>query len=277
MKKLATLLLTLAMLLPTFAFADAAEHSTITIGATPSPHVEILEAIAPQLEAVGIKLNIVTFTDYIIPNSSLAAGELDANFFQHKPYMDNYNVGNGTELVALIPVHYEPLGLYPGKTASIEELPEGGSIAVPNDTTNEARALMLLETNGLIKLREGAGINATKFDIVENPKNIDIYEVEAAQIPLVLPDVDLAVINGNYAVQAGMNVMTDSLAKEEQDSVAAETYVNYIVVNKDKYDAELFEKLRQVLTSAETQNWMIEHYAGAVVPYVPAEGEASEG
>ena len=276
MKKLTALLIALTLLVPAFAFADEAEYATITIGATPSPHVEILEAIEPQLEAVGIKLNIITYTDYIQPNDALVAGDLDANFFQHKPYMDDYNLGHGSELVALIPVHYEPLGIYPGKTATIDELPEGGSIAVPNDTTNEARALMLLEENGLITLREGAGINATKLDIVDNPKNIDIQEVEAAQIPRVLPDVDLAVINGNYAVQAGMNVMTDALAKEESDSLAAETYVNYIVVNADNYDAELFAKFEQVLTSEETQTWITEQYSGAVVPFVPAADEATD-
>lgn len=270
MKKLLAALIALALLVPAFALADETEYATITIGATPSPHVEILEAIEPQLEAVGIKLDIITYTDYIQPNDALVAGDLDANFFQHKPYMDDYNLGHGSNLVALIPVHYEPLGIYPGKTASLEELPEGGTIAVPNDTTNEARALLLLEENGIITLREGAGVNATKLDIVDNPKNIDIQEVEAAQIPRVLPDVDLAVINGNYAVQAGMNVMTDALAKEESDSLAAETYVNYIVVNADNYDAELFEKFQQVLTSEETQAWMNEKYVGAVVPFVPA-------
>ncbi len=252
------------------------EYATITIGATPSPHVEILEAIEPQLEAVGIKLNIITYTDYIQPNDALVAGDLDANFFQHKPYMDDYNLGHGSNLVALIPVHYEPLGIYPGKTATIEELPDGGTIAVPNDTTNEARALLLLEANGIITLREGAGINATKLDIVDNPKNIDIQEVEAAQIPRVLPDVDLAVINGNYAVQAGLNVMTDALVKEESDSLAAETYVNYVVVNDGNYDADLFAKLQQVLTSDETKAWMNEKYAGAVVPFEPTTDEATD-
>lgn len=276
MKKLTALLLALMLLVPAFAFADEAEYATITIGATPSPHVEILEAIEPQLEAVGIKLNIITYTDYIQPNDALVAGDLDANFFQHKPYMDDYNLGHGSNLVALIPVHYEPLGIYPGKTATIEELPDGGSIAVPNDTTNEARALLLLEENGIITLREGAGINATKLDIVDNPKNIEIQEVEAAQIPRVLPDVDLAVINGNYAVQAGLNVMTDALVKEESDSLAAETYVNYVVVNDGNYDADLFAKLQQVLTSDETKAWMNEKYAGAVVPFEPTTDEATD-
>ena len=279
MKKFLVILLTLALFVPAFAMADDAAV-TITIGATPSPHVEILEAIAPQLEAEGITLNIVTYTDYVQPNDALAAGDLDANFFQHKPYMDDYNLGHGTNLVALIPVHYEPMGLFPGKTASLEELADGASIAVPNDTTNEARALLLLEANGLITLREGAGMTATKLDIVDNPKNLDIQEIEAAQIPRVLVDVDMAVINGNYAVQAGLNVAADALAKEESDSLAAETYVNYVVVNGDNYDAEVFDKLAAALTSDETRQWMTETYGGSVVPFVPAEpteGEAAEG
>ena len=279
MKKFLVILLTLALFVPAFAMADDAAV-TITIGATPSPHVEILEAIAPQLEAEGIKLDIVTYTDYVQPNDALAAGDLDANFFQHKPYMDDYNLGHGTNLVALIPVHYEPMGLFPGKTASLEELADGASIAVPNDTTNEARALLLLEANGLITLREGAGMTATKLDIVDNPKNLDIQEIEAAQIPRVLVDVDMAVINGNYAVQAGLNVAADALAKEESDSLAAETYVNYVVVNGDNYDAEVFDKLAAALTSDETRQWMTETYGGSVVPFVPAEsteGEAAEG
>ena len=279
MKKFLVILLTLALFVPAFAMADDAAV-TITIGATPSPHVEILEAIAPQLEAEGIKLDIVTYTDYVQPNDALAAGDLDANFFQHKPYMDDYNLGHGTNLVALIPVHYEPMGLFPGKTASLEELADGASIAVPNDTTNEARALLLLEANGLITLREGAGMTATKLDIVDNPKNLDIQEIEAAQIPRVLVDVDMAVINGNYAVQAGLNVAADALAKEESDSLAAETYVNYVVVNGDNYDAEVFDKLAAALTSDETRQWMTETYGGSVVPFVPAEpteGETTEG
>ncbi|MGN0741309.1 MAG: MetQ/NlpA family ABC transporter substrate-binding protein [Candidatus Fimadaptatus sp.] len=275
MKKFLAILLTLALFVPAFAMADDAAV-TITIGATPSPHVEILEAIAPQLEAEGIKLNIVTYTDYIQPNDALAAGDLDANYFQHKPYMDDYNTGHGTALVALIPVHYEPMGLFPGKTASLEELADGASVAVPNDTTNEARALLLLEANGLITLREGAGMTATKLDIVDNPKNLDIQEIEAAQIPRVLVDVDLAVINGNYAVQAGLNVAADALAKEESDSLAAETYVNYIVVNGDNYDTEVFDKLAAALTSEETRQWITDTYGGSVVPFVPAETTEDE-
>lgn len=275
MKKFLVILLTLALFVPAFAMADDAAV-TITIGATPSPHVEILEAVAPQLEAEGIKLDIVTYTDYVQPNDALAAGDLDANFFQHKPYMDDYNLGHGTNLVALIPVHYEPMGLFPGKTASLEELADGASIAVPNDTTNEARALLLLEANGLITLREGAGMTATKLDIVDNPKNLDIQEIEAAQIPRVLVDVDMAVINGNYAVQAGLNVAADALAKEESDSLAAETYVNYVVVNGDNYDAEVFDKLAAALTSDETRQWMTETYGGSVVPFVPAEPTEDE-
>ena len=257
--------------------ADDGQLVKLKVGASPTPHAEILAQVKEDLKAQGVDLEIAEYTDYVQPNLAVESGDLDANFFQHKPYMDNYNQGKGTNLVALIPVHYEPMGLFPGKTATIEELADGASIAVPNDTTNEARALLLLETNGLITLREGAGMNATKLDIVDNPKNLDIQEVEAAQLPRVLQDVDMAVINGNYAVQAGLNVTDNAIAKEESDSLAAETYVNYIVVNGDSYDAEVFDKIAAVMTSDETRQWINDNYNGAVVAYVPAENaEATE-
>ena len=269
MKKFAALLLaTLLAVVPTLALADT-EVVTLTIGATPTPHVEILEAIHDQLAEQGIELNIITYTDYIQPNEALAAGELDANYFQHKPYMDDFNATHGTNLVALIPVHYEPMGLFPSRTATIEELQPGAIIGVPNDTTNEARALELLQANGIIKLREGLGLPATKLDVVENPYGVEIQEVEAAQLPLLLPDFDMAVINGNYAVQAGLTVTENAIAKEESDSTAANTYVNYVVVNGDSYDAEVFEKLAAVLTSEETVQWITDNYGGAVLPFLP--------
>ena len=187
------------------------ELETIKVGATPAPHAEILEVIKDKLLEKGYQLEIVEYNDYILPNNAVQDGDLDANYFQHQPYLDDFNAQNGTTLVTVATVHFEPFGLYAGKTASLEELKEGAKVAVPNDTTNEARALLLLEAQGLIKLKEGAGINATKIDIVENPLNLEIVELEAAQIPRALQDVDIAAINGNYAVGAGLS-LKDALA-----------------------------------------------------------------
>lgn len=264
MKKFTAILLALMLFVPAFALADAAP-AEITIGATPSPHVEILEAIQPQLEAAGIKLNIITYTDYIQPNDALAAGDLDANFFQHKPYMDDYNMGKGTNLLALIPVHYEPMGLFPGKTASIDALADGASIAVPNDTTNEARALLLLQDAGLITLKDDAGINATTNDIVSNPKNLQFKEVEAATVPNIVADVDIACINGNYAIPAGFKT-TDALATESATSLAAEAYANVLVVKDGNQDSDKIKALVKALTSDEVRTYINDTYAGAVVP-----------
>ena len=186
------------------------------VGATPTPHAEILNVAKEVLAEEGYELEIVEFTDYIQPNKMLESKELDANYFQHKPYLDDYNEENKTDLVSIAAIHYEPLGIYPGKTKTLEELKDNAQVAVPNDTTNEARALLLLEAQGLIKLRENAGLKATINDIVENPKNLKIIEIEAAQLARSLPDVDIAVINGNYAIQAGLNVATDALAMEEK-------------------------------------------------------------
>ena len=261
MKKFLVILLTLALFVPAFAMADDAAV-TITIGATPSPHVEILEAIAPQLEAEGIKLDIVTYTDYVQPNDALAAGDLDANFFQHKPYMDDYNLGHGTNLVALIPVHYEPMGLFPGKTASLEELADGATVAVPNDVTNEARALLLLEAQGLIKLSDDAGLDATPNDIVENPKNLTFTELEAAMVPNALTEVDIAVINVNYALEAGFNPVEDALAIEDADS----PYVNILVVKEGNENNAAVQALVEALHSDTVRDFILEKYDGAVVP-----------
>ena len=199
------------------------------------------------------------------PNVALANGEIDANYFQHLPYLEDYNEQNGTDLISAGTVHYEPLGLYAGKTASIAELSDGAVIAVPNDTTNEARALLLLESQGLIKLKDGAGLSATKNDIVENTLNLDIQELEAAQISRSLADVDMAVINGNYAIDAGLKV-SDALAKEEADSEAAKTYANIIAIRSDEKDSEKIKELMKVLQSDEVKAYIEENYDGAVVP-----------
>jgi D-methionine transport system substrate-binding protein len=241
------------------------DDKKITVGASATPHAEILEVIKDKLSEQGYELEIIEFTDYEQPNRALESGELDANYFQHKPHMDNFNEKNNANLVSVAGIHYEPLGLYPGKTASIEELKEGSKIAVPNDTTNEARALLLLESLGLIKVDPEAGLAATKNDIIENPKNLDIVEIEAAQLARYLQDVDMAVINGNYALQAGLNVAKDALGKEEQDSLAAETYTNIVAVKKGHENDEKILALVEALKSDKAKNFIAEKYQGAVV------------
>lgn len=238
---------------------------TLKVGATPNPHAEILAQIKDLLAQEGITLEVVEFTDYPLINTALNDGSLDANFFQHKPYLDNYNLENKTELVSVGTVHYEPMGIFAGKTKTLEELKDGATIAVPNDTTNEARALLLLEAEGLIKIKEDAGINATKTDIVENPKNLKIEELAAEQLPRSLPDVDLAVINGNYALQGGLKV-TDALATEASDSLAAETYANVIAVRKGDESRPEIKKLVEALNSDAIRQYIEDTYEGAVVP-----------
>ena len=241
------------------------ETVTIKVGATPAPHAEILEVVKGSLLEQGYTLEIVEYNDYVIPNTAVQDGDLDANFFQHTPYLQNFNEENKTTLVDVATIHFEPFGLYAGKTASLEELKEGAKVAVPNDTTNEARALLLLEAQGLIKLKEGAGINATKIDIVENPLNLEIVELEAAQIARTLQDVDIAAINGNYAVDAGLK-LTDALAVEAADSLAAETYGNVLVVKEGNEKNEAIQALVNALLSDEVREYINSTYEGAVVP-----------
>ena len=244
---------------------QGSDLETIKVGATPAPHAEILEVIKDKLLEKGYQLEIVEYNDYILPNNAVQDGDLDANYFQHQPYLDDFNAQNGTTLVTVATVHFEPFGLYAGKTASLEELKEGAKVAVPNDTTNEARALLLLEAQGLIKLKEGAGINATKIDIVENPLNLEIVELEAAQIPRALQDVDIAAINGNYAVGAGLS-LKDALAVEAADSLAAQTYGNVVVVKEGNEESEKTKALVEVILSEEVKTFINDNYDGAVVP-----------
>jgi len=241
------------------------EEVVITIGATPTPHAEVLNAALPILAEKGIKLEIIEFTDYIAPNNAVDGGDLDANFFQHGPYLENFNLENGTNLVVAGYTHYEPLGIYAGKSSDLENIPEGASIAVPNDPTNGARALLLLETNGIIKLREGVGLEATKQDIAENPKNIDVVELEAAQVSRVIGEVDFVVLNGNYALLAGLNVSDDAIAKEEKDSDAAKTYANLVAVKEGRENEEAIKTLMEVLTGEEIKAFIEENYEGAVL------------
>lgn len=242
------------------------DSTTIKIGASITPHAEILNAAKDLLKAKGYELDIIEYTDYVIPNTALNDGDIDANYFQHKPYLDVFNQENNAKLFSMAGIHYEPYGLYPGKTKAIADLQDGAKILVPNDPSNEARALLLLEAAGLIKLKEGVGIKATKNDITENTKNLDIVELEAAQIPRSLQDVDMAVINGNYAIQAGFSVNKDALAKEDKDSIAAATYANIIAVREGDENRESLKALVEVLKSDEIKQFINDKYDGAVVP-----------
>ena len=263
MKKIFAIVLTLILTLSVAAFA---EGTTITVGASPAPHAEILHKAAEILADQGITLEVVEYNDYVIPNTAVEDGSIDANYFQHILYLNDFNAQNGTHLVIVDKVHYEPFGIYAGKTASLDELPEGAQIAVPNDPTNEARALLLLEAQGLITLTEGVGLEATKLDIVDNPNNYEIVEVEAAQTPRSLDSVDIAVINGNYAIDAGLSA-TDALAIEDGTSeVIQENYANVLVAKEGNETNEALLALAEVLKSDEIKTFIEETYAGAVVP-----------
>ncbi len=241
------------------------ENTVIKVGATPAPHAEVLEVIKDDLAEEGYTLEIVEYNDYILPNRGVTEGELDANYYQHISYLENYNEENGTDLVSAGEIHYEPFALYAGKTASLDELAEGAQIAVPNDGTNEGRALKLLEAEGLITLDPEAGFLATKIDIVDNPKGIEIVEMEAAQLPRVLSTMDMAVINGNYAIDAGLS-LDDAIAVEANDSEAAKTYANVVVVANGNENSEKIQALVNALKSDKVKQFMEETYGGAVVP-----------
>lgn len=247
--------------------AAAEEKGTITVAASPTPHAEILEVAKPILAEQGWNLEITQFDDYILPNQVVDSGEIDANYFQHIPYLDEFNAERGTHLVNAGGIHYEPFGIYPGTKKSLDEVADGDVIAVPNDTTNEARALLLLQDNGLITLKEGAGLTATVQDIVENPHNLEIKELEAAQVPRVVEEVAFVVLNGNYALQAGFSVAKDSIAYESADSEAAKTYVNVIAVKEGNENSEGIKALVDVLKSDEIKQYINEHYDGAVIPF----------
>jgi len=241
------------------------ELTKLVVGATPAPHAEILNFIKDDLAAQGYELQVVEYSDYVKPNLDTRDGIIVANFFQHQPYLDEFNSKNGTELVSVVAVHFEPLGIYPGKTKSLADLPDGATIAIPNDTTNEARALLLLEAQGLIKLPANADLTVTPRDIVDNPKNLKFAELEAAAIPAMLADADLGVINGNYAIGAGIDTST-VLAKEDPKSQAADTYANTLVVNKGFENDPGVQALIKALTSEKTRQFINDNYGGAVIP-----------
>ena len=249
----------------TAAESTSSDDKTITIGASPSPHAEILNQFADAFAEEGYTLDVVEFTDYVQPNNALEAGDLDANYFQHKPYLDNFNEENGTHLVSAGAVHYEPMGIFSDSLTNLDSIPDGAQVAVPNDTTNEARALLLLQENGLITLADGADITATKVDIVDNPKNLEIVELAAEQIPRSLPDVDLGVINGNVALAAGL-VFDDALVVEAADSLAAQTYANVVAVREGDENSEKTQVIMKILTSDECKQFITDHFEGAVLP-----------
>ena len=253
----------------TAAEAPAAveEKGTITVAASPVPHAEILAEAAKILAKEGWTLKVTEFEDYVQPNLVVDSGEIDANYFQHVPYLDDFNAEKGTHLVSVAGIHYEPFGIYPGTKASLSDIADGDVIAVPNDTTNEARALLLLQDNGIIKLADGAGLTATVKDIVENPHNVKIQELEAAQVSRVKDEVAFVVLNGNYALEAGFSVAHDAVAYETSASTAAKTYVNVLVVKEGNENNEGIQALAKVLKSDEIKQFITDTYDGAVVPF----------
>lgn len=282
MKKLVSLVTALLLVLSLSSVAMADETVKITIAADVAPHSIILEEIADDMLALGYELELMSFTDYSLYNMALSEGQMDANYFQHLPYLDSYNatVDEANKLVPVIGMHYEPFGIYAGKTASLEELKDGAIITVPNDASNETRALFLLQEAGLITLPEGATTTdmLTVLDIVDNPKNLDIREMDASQLPASLADADLAVINGNYALSAGLSPTEDALIFEANDSDAATTYTNYLVVRPEDAEAEWVEALRSCLYTQEMYDFMLNltdtaGHAGGVVPTFTLEGE----
>lgn len=243
-------------------FAGAAQAESISVAATAVPHAEILEFVKPALAKQGVELKIKVFTDYVQPNVQVAEGRLDANFFQHQPYLNEFNSSRGTDLVSIAGVHVEPFGAYSSKIKSLADLPQGANVVIPNDATNGGRALLLLQKAGVITLKDDAGITATVKDIVNNPKAIKVRELEAATLPRVLNQVDLALINTNYALEAGLNPTKDALVIEGSDS----PYVNILVVNSKNKDAAGLQKLAKALNSAEVKTFINDKYKGAVVP-----------
>lgn len=269
LKKLLAVTLTGVVLVSSLTACGKSEskEKTIKIAASATPHAEILEKAKPLLEKKGYKLEVKVFDDYVQPNEVVESGDFDANYFQHIPYLESFNEEKGTHLVNAGGIHYEPFGIYPGTKKSLDDIADGDSIAVPNDTTNEARALMLLQDNGIITLKDGARLEATVNDIEENPHNIKIVELEAAQVARVVDETAYVVLNGNYALQAGFSVGKDALASEKSDSEAAKTYVNVIAVKEGNEDSDAIKALIEVLKSDDIKDYINETYDGAVVPF----------
>lgn len=265
MKKFLTLALSALLLAGALTSCGKSDENTIKVAATSTPHAEVLEICKDAMAEKGYTLEILVVDDYVTPNNATESGDVDANYFQHQLYLDSFNEENGTHLVTVANIHYEPYAIYAGTCASLSDLQNGDSIAVPNDPTNEARALQLLAAQGLITLKDGAGLTATKNDIVDNPKNLDIKEMEAALLPDQLDEVAMAVINGNYALAAGLDVNA-ALAIESTDSEAALTYVNVLVVKEGNENNPAVQALAEVMTSDVVKEYMNNTYGNAVVP-----------
>ena len=267
MKKIIAIALALVLALSlTACGGKTADDKTITIAASPTPHAEILKVAAEVLAKDGWTLKVTEYADYVVPNNVVEDGEMDANYFQHVPYLNTFNAENGTHLVSVAMIHYEPFGIYAGTKNAIADLAAGDKIAIPNDGSNRARALLLLEQEGVIKLTEGVGMEATVLDITENALNLDIVEMEAAQIAGVLDSVAMGVINGNYALAAGLNAGTDAVAAEDDSSIAATTYANILVVKEGNENAEKTKALIKAVQSEEVKAYINNTYSGAVVP-----------
>lgn len=265
MKKTIIALLLVLTLCLTFA-ACAPKSNTLKVAASSTPHAEILAQVKDVLAEQGIELIVTEYGDYVVPNTAVEDGLEDVNYFQHQPYLDQFNAENGTHLVTVAAIHYEPFGIYPCKVKSLDAIPDGAVVAVPNDVTNEARALQLLEANGLIKLKEGVGLNATPNDIVENPYNLEFLELEAAMLPTVTTEVDLAAINGNFALQAGFSSAKDALALEDPDSEAAQTFANIIVVKEGNENNKAVKALVEALKTQAVKDYINNTYEGNVLP-----------
>lgn len=247
--------------------ASDKDSHTITVAASPTPHSEILnKVVKPILKKQGYKLVVKEFTDYVQPNTATEEGEVDANYYQHLPYLDNFNKEKGTHLVSVAGIHFEPFGLYPGKLKSLKNVKDGSTIAVPNDATNEARALLLLQDAGLLKLKNPKDVNSTTKDIVSNPHNLKFKELEAAMVPTAVKDVDFATLNGNYAIQAGFDPIKDPLISEKVGGIAAKTYENIIVVKKGSENTDKIKALIKALKTDEVRNFINKNYNGAVLP-----------
>lgn len=268
-KKVVSIILTAVLAVGALSACGSKEsdEKVIKVAATSVPHAEILAAAKPILAEQGWDLQVTEFQDYVQPNEVVEGGEFDANFFQHSPYLDSFNAEKGTHLVSVGEIHYEPLGIYPGTESDLAAVSDGAEIAIPNDTTNEARALLLLQDNGLITLKDGAGIEATVNDIAENPHNLKFNELEAAQISRILPEVAFAVLNGNYALEAGLNAGSDAIAIETSDSQAAKTYVNIVVVKEGNEENAGVKALVDVLKSDDIKKFINDTYQGSVVPF----------
>ena len=269
MKKFLAVLLTGALAVGVLGGCGGkgADDKVIKVAASATPHAELLEQAKPILADKGYDLQVTVFDDYVQPNEVVESGDFDANYFQHIPYLDSFNEEKGTHLVNAGGIHYEPFGIYPGTKSDLGSVADGDSVAVPNDTTNEARALLLLQDNGLITLKSGAGLNATVNDIEENPYNLEIVELEAAQVPRVVEEVAFVVLNENYALEAGYSVAKDALAYESSDSEAAKTYVNVIAVKEGNENTDKIKALVEALKSDTVKTYITDTYDGAVIPF----------